>query len=181
MVSSAGIGRKGTGYISVMRRVGSRSGRLRAGLLALAALAAGCDEFRGEGPEDPSPVVPPRLVSVTVEYRQPNECFASSGCEDLVVFAASWMPLGQGLFLERAAPHVWRANVPAVPVNFPPRDDPHAVVVYDPHLRDTPSQGFTAIRLRVGGQILTVVDSEGTPEERGLIYVDENGFGHNPF
>ena len=36
-------------------------------------------------------------------------------------------------------------------------------------------------RLRVGGQILTVIESRGTVEESGLIYIDENGQGRNPF
>ena len=32
------------------------------------------------------------LVDVTVEYRQPNQCFASDRCDDNVVFLTSWLP-----------------------------------------------------------------------------------------
>ncbi len=76
---------------------------------------------------------------------------------------------------------IWRGTATGVPVNFPPRDEPHAVRVFDPYLFDTPTGGVTAERLQVGGQILTVFDSPGGPREVGLVYIDENGLGHNPF
>jgi len=53
--------------------------------------------------------------------------------------------------------------------------------VFDPHLYDAPTVGATAERLRIGGQILTVFDSPSSPREVGLVYVDANGIGHNPF
>jgi hypothetical protein len=160
--------------LNVMRPLASRL------LLGLSLISVGCYDFHVTGPEDPPPVIPPALVDVTVLYRQPPECFSSSGCQDLVIFAASWMPLGQSMFLERASPHFWRGVARAVPVNFPPQDDPHLVVIYDPHLRDTENGGFTAARLQVGGQGLTLFINTGTPEERGFVYVDQNGRGHNP-
>jgi hypothetical protein len=66
-------------------------------------------------------------------------------------------------------------------VNFPPRDLPHAVRVYDPHVYNSPTVGAAAERLRIGGQVLTVFDSPESPHEVGLVYVDANGIGHNPF
>jgi hypothetical protein len=156
---------------------------LRGWLLAATLFGGGCYDFHLTGPEDPSPVSPPRLVSVTIEYRQPNGCVNSAGrCTDPVVFFASWMGPGDAFALT-ADPggFIWRGAARGVPVNFPPRDDPHAVRVYDPHIRDNPSGGVTGERLRIGGQILSVFDSPGTARESGLVYVDENGQGHNPF
>jgi hypothetical protein len=155
------------------------SSRRFCAVLAAALFLSGCD-FRG-GPEDPSPVVPPRLVDVTIEYRQPNLCMASSRCEDHVAFLASWMPLGEGILLERKSPSFWVGRATGVPVNFPPRDDPHVVAIYDPYLRDTESGGRAAARLKVGGETLTVFLDTGTPREAAFVYIDENGFGHNPF
>ena len=166
-----------------MRLAGSRSGQGRAGVATAALLSGSCYDFRVEGPEDPSPVVPPRLVSVTIEYRQPQGCVNSADrCDDPVVFFASWMHFGQEITLTLpAGGYVWVGTAHNVPVNYPPRDLPHAVRVFDPHILDHPTGGVTAERLLVGRQILTVFDSEGTPRESGLVYVDENGFGHSPF
>jgi hypothetical protein len=75
---------------------------------------------------------------------------------------------------------IWVGTARNVPVNYPPRDFAHAVRVFDPHILDHPTGGVTAERLRVGRQLLTVFDSEGTPAESGLVYVDENGYGHSP-
>jgi hypothetical protein len=68
-----------------------------------------------------------------------------------------------------------------VPVNFPPRDLAYAVRVYDPHLAGNPSGGITAERLTLGGQLLTYFVDEDTPSESALVYIDDNGFGHNPY
>jgi hypothetical protein len=154
--------------------------RALAAVLVLAA-AAGCESQAG--PEDPSPVVPPRLVSVTVEYRQPNGCVNSTGrCSDPVVFFGSWMLPGQEIQMTpKEGGLIWVTTAQNVPVNYPPRDFAHAVRVFDPHIYDHPTGGVTAERLRVGRLLLTVFDSEGTPAESGLVYVDENGYGHSPF
>jgi hypothetical protein len=164
-----------------MRRGRSRPGPLRVVAVGLGLLGLlGCD-YRG-GPEDPSPVVPPRLVSVTVEYRQPNGCVNSAGrCSDPVVFFGSWMQIGQEITLTPlAGGHIWVGTATNVPVNYPPREYAHTVRVFDPHILDHPTGGVTAERLWLGRQHLTVFDSEGTPAESALVYVDENGFGHNP-
>lgn len=158
-------------------------GRSRAGALGMAAalLGGACFDFHLEGPEDPEPISPPALVTVTIEYRQPAGCVNSAGrCDEPVIFAASWMRPGQQFALQQAAGFIWRGTATNVPVNFPPRDVPHAVQVFDPHILDQPSGGFTAERLRVGGETLTVLDSQGTPRESGLVYIDDNGQGHNP-
>lgn len=151
-------------------------------VLALAALGSACYDFHLTGPEDPPSPNPPRLVPVTIEYRQPNGCANSTtNCEDRVVFFASWMRPGDEFPLQRdPGGLIWRGVAPGVPVNFPPRDSPHAVRVFDPHILDHPNGGITAERLRVGGQILTVILSSGTVDESGLIYIDENGQGRNP-
>jgi hypothetical protein len=153
-------------------------------LTVAAALAtASCYDFHLTGPEDPEPVNHPHLVSVAIEYRQPFECANSQGrCNDPVVFFASWMEQGNEFRLTKdPAGFIWRGRANGVPVNFPPGDDPHAVRVYDPHLLDESTQGGTADRLRVGGQVLTVIDSPGEPRVVGLVYIDEDGIGHNPY
>jgi hypothetical protein len=152
--------------------------------LGLALLTfGGCYDFRLTGPEDAPSPNPPNLVTVTIEYRQPNGCVNSlNRCNDQVVFFASWLDIGGHVPLTRDPNgFIWRGVARNVPVNFPPRDDPHAVRVFDPHILDHPTGGVTAERLRIGGQLLTVFDSEGTPRESGLIYIDENGKGRNPF
>jgi hypothetical protein len=120
---------------------------------------------------------------VTVEYVQPGACLNSANrCADPVVFFGSWMRPGQEATLQPVAGrYVWTGNVPAVPVNFPPLEEPYLVRVFDPYLLDTPSGGVTAARLRVGGQLLTSFDWLGTPSESGRVYVDDNGVGHNPY
>jgi hypothetical protein len=156
---------------------------LRAALgLIVPLLAAGCYDFHLTGPEDAPQVSPPMLVSVTIEYRQPNGCVNSlNTCDEQVIFFASWMP-PEGAFPLTRDPNgfIWRGVARNVPVNYPPKDFPHAVRVYDPHILDHPTGGVTAERLRIGGEILTVFDSEGTPKESGLIYVDANGHGRSP-
>ena len=163
-----------------MRPRTNTSALLRAATCLLLSGAA-CD-YRG-GPEDPSPVVPPGVVSVTLEYRQPNGCVNRLGrCDDPVVFFGSWMKPGEEITMSpQAGGLIWVGTARNVPVNYPPRDFAHAVRVFDPHILDHPTGGVTAERLRVGRQLLTVFDSEGTPAESGLVYIDENGFGHSPF
>jgi hypothetical protein len=156
---------------------------LRNAVVMGAVAAAGCYDFHLTGPEDPPPVERPQLVSVTIEYRQPNGCDNALGrCDDPVVFFASWLEPGNEFRLTRdAGGFIWRGTATRVPVNFPPRDHPHAVRVFDPHVFDAPTGGAAAERLRIGGQILTRFDSPGGPREVGLVYVDANGVGHNPF
>jgi hypothetical protein len=168
-----------------MKVLGRMSGIRRFQWVALAAafVTASCYDFHLTGPEDPEPLNPPHLVSVTIEYRQPFACANSAGrCNDPVVFFASWMEQGNEFRLTKdPAGFIWRGRANGVPVNFPPRDDPHAVRVYDPHLLDEPTQGGTADRLSIGGQRLTIFDSPGEPKVVGLVYVDDYGVGHNPF
>jgi len=161
----------------MQRRIG-----IGLGLALAAGLLSSCYDFHLQGPEDPSPVGP-RLVRVTVEYRQPQGCLnVPSSCDEMVWFSASWMVEG-GQFRLRRDPtgYIWRGVAEAVPVNFPPRDQAHTVRVYDPHLVGNPSGGITAERLTVGGQLLTYFVDEDRPSESALLYVDDNGFGHNPF
>jgi hypothetical protein len=99
-----------------------------------------------------------------------------------VVFFASWMEQGNEFRLTKdPGGFLWRGRANGVPVNFPPADHPHAVRVYDPHLLDEPTQGGTAYRLRVGGQMLSRFDSEGEPKVVGLVFIDDYGVGHNPY
>jgi hypothetical protein len=146
--------------------------------------ATGClDYFHGTGPDAAPEVIPPRVVSVTVEYRQPNGCVnVIAPCEETVVFFGSWMRAGDVLLMQQD-PHsfVWRGVARNVPVNYPPRDEPYLVRIYDPHLRETVTNGITAERLKVGGEALQRFDSEGGPAESALVFVDENGIGHNPY
>ena len=55
--------------------------------------------------EGPPPVPSPRLVTVRVEYRQPNGCVnVSNPCNTRVVFFGSWMqPGGEVLLSEYCA------------------------------------------------------------------------------
>ena len=149
--------------------------------LVLGGFCVSC--LRQEGPEDPSPIEAPALVLVRVEYRQPNGCLnTASPCDGPVTFSASWMPQGAYVFLSQTpGTFIWTGTVPNVPVNFPPTDNPYVVRVGDPFLRDYQTAGATADRLRIGGQVLTKFLDYGTPEERGLVYVDAQGVGHNPF
>ena len=142
---------------------------------------AGC--FHQTGPEDPSPVAVPALVSVRVEYRQIYGCLnVVSPCDGPVTFFGSWMPGGKQIVLTQVSgTAVWTGTVSGVPVNFPPVDQPYLVRVYDPYLRDYPTGGATADRLQVGGQALTQFYEHGTVTEFGLIYIDATGVGHSPF
>ena len=153
------------------------------GLLLTGLLATGCYDFHLEGPEDPAPLPQPRTVSATIEYRQQSDCTDVSGhCNDAVVFYGSWMRPGESLLL-RPVPGLfyWVGTAQNVPVNFPPQARPYVVRVYDPYLLGSSSDGFTGRRLTVGGEALTQVESMGHPDEHALVYVDDNGFGHNPF
>ena len=148
------------------------------------ALAAGCYDFHLAGPEDPAPVPTPRLVSVTVEYRQPPGCLGGGRCADQVVFFGSWMRPGTEFALSSdPGNYVWRAVALGVPVNYPPKDPPtpYEIRIYDPHLLVSPTQGFTGDRITLGGELLTQIDSPGQPGVHGLAYVDENGQGHNAY
>jgi len=150
--------------------------------LAVAAMALGCD-FQPDPPEGPSALAPTRAVDVRIEYRQPQGCENADAvhCSDLVWFFGSWMHAGEEVPLEPVGgSYVWAGTATGVPVNWPPADEPHLVRVFDPHLKDTPTGGVTAARLTIGGQTLTQYDSPGTPQESGLIYVDDNGVGRNP-
>lgn len=153
------------------------------GFTLAAGLLTSCYDFHLQGPEDPSPVGP-RLVDVTIEYRQPQGCLnVPERCEDPVWFFSSWAVNGGPIELKRqpATGYIWRGVARAVPVNFPPREDAHAVSVYDPHLVGHPSGGATASRLTVGSELLTYFVDEDRPSERALVYIDDNGFGHNPY
>ncbi len=171
---------------------GSPDGRapraLRASRVAL--LAAGglsvlsCNAFRrSAGPEEAPAVNPPRSVSVTIEYTQVNECVAGSPrCEDNVVFFGSWMQPGQEFFLKKAPGRfIWKGLAVDVPVNFPPRGQPYFVRVYDPHVVGSPTEGVTAERLKIGGELITRFYSPGNAYESGMVFVDDNGQGHSPF
>lgn len=153
-----------------------------AALLAAALAGQACNAFRRSAPDGPSPVLSPHLVSVAVEYLQPRCQNVVSSCDGPVVFFGSWMrPGGEFNLAAVSGTFVWTGTATGVPVNFPPRDQPYLVRVFDPHLRDTANGGFTPLGLRVGSQIITQLYSPGTPQEAGFIYVDDNGVGHSPF
>lgn len=157
----------------------------RAALLGVAALGAlSCNAFRRTaGPDEAPPVNPPGTVSVTVEYEQIVECVEGSPrCADNVVFFGSWMQTGEEFFLRKEPGRfVWRGTAVRVPVNFPPRGQPYLVRIFDPHIVGGPTEGITADRLKVGGELLTRFYSPGNPSESGLIFIDQNGQGHTPF
>ena len=74
-------------------QIGRRYGVSVITLVALGAIA--CFDFHLEGPEDPDPLPLPRVVSVSVEYRQPSTCVnTTTNCADKVVFFGSWMHPG---------------------------------------------------------------------------------------
>jgi hypothetical protein len=153
----------------------------RLALVGFAAGAVAC--LHPDVPAGPSAVSSARAVNVQIEYRQPNGCLNQGiACDNLVVFFGSWMHPGEEIYLT-AVPgsHVWTGVATSVPVNWPPVDEPHLVRVFDPHLVESPTGGVTAARLAVGGQVLTQYDSAGTPQESGLVYVDDNGVGRNPY
>jgi hypothetical protein len=147
----------------------------------LALSAASCYDFQKDAPVSPSALPVGRFADVKVEYRQPADC-ANTGtaCDNLVVFFGSWMKPGEEIYLNDVGGRVWSGIASHVPVNWPPTDQPHLVRVFDPHLVNTPNGGVTAARLLVGGQPIYFFDSPGTPQESGLIYIDDNGVGRNP-
>jgi len=154
---------------------------LAALLLALGGNA--CYDFQLAGPEDPPALPATRTVSVVIEYEQIPDCYNAAGrCDDLVVFSGSWMQPGAEFFLERnATTRTWTGVARNVPVNYPPSGDPHGVRIFDPHLQDALTEGYTAERLKVGGQRLLRISGSGGRNEVGLVYVDDNGQGHNPY
>ncbi len=175
-------GRRGLGLSEVEIVLGRLPQRaLVVLLLAFASLA--CPDFQPDPPAGPTPITGgQRFATITVEYRQPRPCSNTPDhCLDRVVFFASWMRPGDEVVLATpAGPTFWTGVVHDVPVNWPPSDQPHSVRVYDPHLVDTPTAGVTAARLVVGSQSVYYLDRAGTPQEVGLIYVDDDGIGHNP-
>ena len=88
---------------------------------------------------------------------------------------------GEEILLEPSPGFLWTGRAADVPVNWPPDVAAHRVRIFDPHLVDTDSRGVTASRLKVGEQTLTVLEDVGTPRESGQVFVDDTGFGHNPF
>jgi hypothetical protein len=150
-------------------------------LVALCLAAPGCD-FQPDPDQGPTAAPLPRVTSVRVEYRQPNDCFnVEPHCEDRVVFFGSWMHTGNEVLLNEApGTRQWTGVATNVPVNFPPQDFPHLVRVFDPRLVLTATGGITAARLIVGGQVITQYIDPGTPDESGLIDIDDNGVGRNP-
>jgi hypothetical protein len=74
---------------------------------------------------------------------------------------------------------IWRGRAEAVPVNFPPRGAPYEVRIFDPYLIESPTDGYTAERLKVGGEAISRIESPGGRFEHGRIYIDENGQGRN--
>ncbi len=131
----------------------------------------------------------------------PALALAAGGCLEITKSVtagpppvASWMgpavagePLPSGssggpLPLRRTpGTYAWTGTVTNVPVNFPPRDQPYLVRVFDPHIVQSETGGVTALRLVVGGQTITFFDQPGTTSESGVIYVDDNGVGRNPY
>jgi hypothetical protein len=144
-------------------------------------VAAGC--LHKTGPEDPDPVPFPTVVTVQIQYVQPNGCIATvHPCSDLVVFFGSWMgPNGPIQLTRNGDDHVWTGVVSGVPVNFPPTGSPYNVRIYDPYLQDDTQVRFTGQRLTVGGASLTHIDVRGGHDESALVYIDDLGEGHNPF
>ncbi len=133
-------------------------------------------------PQSPSALPVARLVDVKVQYRQPADCQnTGTACENLVVFFGSWMKPGEEIYMTDSGGRLWTTVAHNVPVNWPPTDEPHLVRVFDPHLQISLTRGVTAARLTVGGQTITAFDSPGTSQESGLVYIDDNGVGHNPF
>ena len=164
--------------VRTLSRLAGR-GAAAAALLAL----IGCPDFHQTGPEDPSPLPLPTTTEITIEYTQPNGCVSRTvNCQDLVVFLGSWMRAGGELQLTPDASHrVWSGRTRGVPVNFPPTGDPYEVRIYDPLLQTDGVVRFTGRRLTVGGQELSRIRKPGAHEEAALVFVDANGFGHNPY
>jgi hypothetical protein len=161
----------------------NRSRALRFLALGAAGLGLACYDFHLTGPEDPPSVATPGYVSVTVEYRQPNGCLnTTTPCGGAVVFLGSWMPPGTDIPLTRdAGSLIWRGVAHGVPVNWPPRDTPYMVRIFDPYLRESLSRGWSSDRIVVGGEPLVRWDGGGGPDQHALVYVDQDGRGHNPY
>ncbi len=152
--------------------------------IALALGGVACPDFQPDPPAGPTPLAPGRYATVRIEYRQLSACAnAPDQCGNPVVFFGSWMKGNDAPVILTATPgtYQWTGVALGVPVNWPPVDSPHAVRVYDPHLASTPNGGVTAVRLLVGGQVIYSIEDQGTPQEEGLIYIDDNGVGRNPF
>ncbi len=151
--------------------------------IALAVSAASCWDFQPDPPAGPGPLPVGRYADVTIEYRQPAHCANNQGtCDARVVFFGSWMGSQDPVVLSPGpSPDFWTGVARNVPANWPPHDEAHRVLVWDPHLQDTETHGAAAARLLVGGQSPYFVEDAGTPQEAGLIYVDDNGVGRNPF
>src|SRR5436309_5903350 len=100
-------------------------------LAALAFLGEGCLEITKSVTEGPPPVPSPRLVTVRVEYRQPNGCVnVSNPSNTRVVFFGSWMqPVGEVLLSVRPRTYVGPGTIANVPVNFPPHEQPSLIRV----------------------------------------------------
>ena len=159
----------------------SRPSVSRWALLAAAAFTTGCwSLYAPENAPDPNP---PRTVSVTVEYRQPQGCLnVVTPCDEPVIFFGSWMhPVQEFRLTPDPGSYVWRGIARGVPVNYPPHDQAHLVRIFDPFLREGPGGGVTAQRLKVGGEVLDKFDKPGGENESALVYIDESGIGHNPF
>ncbi len=155
-------------------------------VLLTVALTPSCYSFHTPGPEDPSPTQLPRTVSVTVQYRQPNGCINAirERCSEPVVFFATWMKPGGEFRLtpDPAGSFVWTGTAYSVPVNYPPRDLAYEVRILDPFLQETPGAvRYTAQRLTVGGEAVERIEHPSNFDEFGLIYIDDNGQGRNPF
>jgi hypothetical protein len=164
------------GVTHVMRQLAFR---VAPALLVL--VWASCD-FQKDAAESPAELPAGRFADVKVEYRQPADCAnVGAACDNLVVFFGSWMKPGDEIYLNDVGGRVWTGVAQKVPVNWPPSDEPHYVRIFDPHLVNTSNGGVTAARLLIGGQAVYYYDSPGTPKESGLVYVDDNGVGHNPF
>jgi hypothetical protein len=151
-------------------------------LLTLAL--GGCYDFHLTGPEDAAPLNPPATVSVTIEYRQPNGCLSapSPNCEEPVVFYATWLRPGAEVRLtKQPGGLIWRGTAQGVPVNYPPRDDPYQVRIYDPYLVASCAVGFSADRIVLGSEALVRTIGGGCQDQFALVYIDSNGQGHNPF
>jgi len=157
--------------------------RILRALLVLPFVGTACYDFHVATPEGPPELPQPRTVSVAVEYRQPGQCSDTPArCGDPVIFYGSWMRPGEQLVLTPVAGRfIWVGTASRVPVNFPPRGRAHAVRVFDPYLRAAPTTGFSGRRLTVGGEALSSIEGLLRPDEHALVYVDDNGFGHNPY
>lgn len=157
--------------------------RVLRAILLLSCVGTACYDFHVATPEGPPALPQPRTASVAVEYRQPDQCGDTPAhCENAVIFYGSWMRPGEHLVLTPVAGRfIWVGTASRVPVNFPPRGRAHAVRVFDPYLGAAATTGFSGRRLTVGGESLSNIEAFARPEEHALVYVDDNGFGHNPY